>query len=128
MRSIGQDPVQNGPQAIIDSLEELCRAAEVALCALDWSSLGRIAAEQRRLTHALDRAFVDAPPAGAERAALLQRLRAVGSCRADQLSRLESYHEEVGGRLKIIARWRSAMTRMRNPNQRRVSTIIDGAG
>ncbi len=93
------------------ALETLCGEIERALMTRTWSRLEAALADSRRTMHALENAM-DA--ARSERDtefdnAIDARLRYVFAIRQNQMARLQQYHDALGERLKLLARWKHAL-------------------
>jgi len=74
-------------------------------------------AEQRRITHAI---AIDIAQSDGERPAdfnleLRRRLQAIEMRRADQMRRLEAFHDAVGTRLAVMARAKAMRRATRDP-------------
>lgn len=95
----------------IRELEMLCGRAERALMLRRWEDLDQTIADSRRATHALQNAMVDAQSARSTAfdESIMRRLRYVAAIRENQMTRLQQYHDAVGQRLQLIARWKSAL-------------------
>lgn len=93
------------------ALEALCGTLERALMRREWDDLAARIADSRRITHALTNAMEDARPVRDAEfdESVLRRLRYVHAIRQNQMSRLQQYHDAVGERLQLVARWKSAL-------------------
>jgi hypothetical protein len=105
--------------ALVSELERCIVTAEDALVAREWPQLETLLAEQRRITHALSNAVLQSAGQRPSRfdAELRRRLDAVDRRRADQLRRLQAFHDAVGSRLSVMARAKT-MRRAVSPNGR----------
>lgn len=110
------------------SLEALCGTMERALSNRQWNALDAAIADARRATHGLQNAMDDAAdlrdPAFDED--VFRRLRRVHGIREDQMRRLQQYHDAVGERLQLIARWKAAVRSMGANAQPRTISALDG--
>ena len=105
------------PEAVeseLAALEALCGRIERALMLRAWNELQAAIDESRRVTHALENA-VDAQPGGRDAldGGARDRIARVQMIRANQLTRLQQYHDAVGERLQIVTRWKSALRTIR---------------
>lgn len=95
----------------VAALEALCGTLERALMRREWDDLAAGIADSRRITHALANAMEDSrevrDPSFDE--GILRRLRYIHAIRQNQMSRLQQYHDAVGERLQLVARWKSAV-------------------
>jgi len=91
---------------LVTELEECTAQAEEALVARDWTQLDALLAEQRRVTHALANAVAVSDGERPERfnSELRRRLDSIDRRRADQMRRLQAFHDAVGSRLSVMAR------------------------
>jgi phosphoserine phosphatase len=102
--------------ALVTELERLLVAAEDLLVKRDWPALERSVVDQRRVTHALEKAMeatAGERPADFERE-LRMRIARIARRRADQLRRLEAFRDAVGSRLATMAKAK-AMRRAARP-------------
>jgi len=92
--------------ALVAELEASIAVAEDALIAREWPQLELLLAEQRRVTHAIANAVALSDGQRPERfnSELRRRLDAVDRRRADQLRRLQAFHDAVGSRLAVMGR------------------------
>jgi hypothetical protein len=90
-------------------LEKLCGELEKSLVAGDWNAVGNVLRSSRRTTHAFLNAMEDAAPYRDEAfdQKINKRMRRVFDVREDQLARLETFHADVGDRLKTLSRWKA---------------------
>lgn len=104
-------------------LEGLCATIERALTSRDWDAMQTAFFESRRAAHALANAMEDAEPVRDERfdAHVFTRVRRVYAIREGQRARIQSYHDAVGDRLALIARWKDAVRTL--GKGRRLSTL-----
>lgn len=98
-------------------LEKSLVRSEDLLVARAWSELEMQLAEQRRITHAI---AIDIAQSDGERPAdfnleLRRRLQAIEMRRADQMRRLEAFHDAVGTRLAVMARAKAMRRATRDP-------------
>ena len=98
-------------------LEKSLVRSEDLLVARAWSELEMQLAEQRRITHAI---AIDIAQSDGERPAdfnleLRRRLQAIEMRRADQMRRLEAFHDAVGTRLAVMARAKAMRRETRDP-------------
>jgi len=102
--------------ALVTELEQVLVAAEALLVARDWPALERSVLDQRRLTHALEKAMeataAERPPEFESELRL--RIARIARRRADQLRRLEAFRDAVGSRLATMAKAK-AMRRAARP-------------
>lgn len=79
-----------------------------------WPELDNAIADSRRITHALQNAMDDAAPVrdAAFDEHVFSRLRRIQAIRQNQMVRLQQYHDSVGERLRLIARWKGALRSM----------------
>jgi hypothetical protein len=76
-----------------------------------WDMLEGAIADSRRTTHAFQNAM-DAAKAVRTREfdeGVFTRLRYVFAIRENQMARLQQYHDAVGERLQLLARWKQAL-------------------
>jgi hypothetical protein len=102
--------------ALVTELEQLLVDAEDLLVARDWPALERSVLDQRRTTHALEKAIhatAGQRPEPFERE-MLMRIGRIERRRADQLRRLEAFRDAVGSRLETMAKAK-AMRRAARP-------------
>ncbi|GAC1403304.1 MAG: hypothetical protein NVSMB64_04780 [Candidatus Velthaea sp.] len=102
--------------AYVSELEASLEATEELLVARAWPELEMQLSDQRRITHAISNAVAlseDQRPASFE-LELKRRLQAIETRRADQLLRLQAFHDAVGSRLAVMARAK-AMRRATGP-------------
>jgi hypothetical protein len=86
-------------------LERICLSADAALVERRWPDVEASFRAQAELTARLARLFESAPetaPANNEKVA--ERVRGILVYRDDQLRRLESYRDEIAGRLSTIGK------------------------
>lgn len=106
-------------------VEGLCGRIERALMSRSWDDLSEAIADSRRLTHALQNAMDDAKEArdAAFDEVVFRRLRHVHVIRENQLARLQHYHNAVGERLQLVARWKSALRSIGQERPRSTATF-----
>jgi hypothetical protein len=109
-----RDALLGGVESELRALEALCGDIERALMRRNWSDLDTAIVDSRRITHALQNAMDDAAAVRDETfdGAVMRRLRHVHAIRQNQMSRLQQYHDAVGDRLRLMARWKSALRSM----------------
>lgn len=92
-------------------METLCGRAERALMMRRWDDLDQAISDARRATHALQNAMEDAQSVrdDAFDEGVMRRLHYVSAIRQNQMTRLQQYHDAVGQRLQLIARWKGAL-------------------
>lgn len=112
-------------EAAVREMETLCGRAERALMMRRWDDLNETIADARRATHALQNAMEDAQNVrdASFDEGIMRRLRYVGAIRQNQMTRLQQYHDAVGQRLQLIARWKGALKSMRGGRVPRISTL-----
>lgn len=105
----------------MSSLEALCGEVERALMHRDWKRMDTAIADTRRVTHALRNAMDAAHDVLDETFSetINRRLRYVHAIRENQMTRLQQYQDAVSERLRLIARWKSALRAMGKPQQSR---------
>jgi hypothetical protein len=93
----------------VGELEKQCGELEKSLVAGDWNAVGNALRSSRRTTHAFLNAMeAAAPHRDAEfDQKVNKRMRRVFDIREDQLARLETFHGDVGERLKTLSRWKA---------------------
>jgi hypothetical protein len=98
-------------EGALHELEALCGRIERALMFRRWSELEAAIADSRRVTHALQNAMDEARNVRthAYDEGVFRRLRYVQAVRENQMTRLQQYHDAVGERLRLVARWKSAL-------------------
>jgi hypothetical protein len=94
-------------------LEASVVAAERALRRREWKELGEEMARQRRSSHGLKNALESQPNLTAEaRKKVDERVDTILQRRDVQLRRLESFHLEVGRRLRELTQFKLAVKEM----------------
>lgn len=95
----------------LGELEALCGRIERALMRRQWSELETAIADSRRVMHAFQNAMDDARNLRTKGfdEQVFRRLRYVHAIRQNQMTRLQQYHDAVGERLRLMARWKSAL-------------------
>jgi hypothetical protein len=113
-QSASREALLGAVESTLRELETLCGRLERALMTRRWKDLDGAIADSRRITHALQNAMDDARPVrdGAFDERVMRRLRYVHAIRQNQIARLQQYHEAVGDRLHLIARWKAAVKSM----------------
>lgn len=91
--------------------EALCGRAERALMTRAWAELDQTVADSRRAAHALKNAMDAASGVRTTQfdETVMRRLQYVYAIRDNQMRRLQHYHDEVGARLQLVARWKAAL-------------------
>jgi DNA-binding ferritin-like protein len=105
----------------LSSLEALCGEVERALMHRDWKRMDAAIADTRRITHGLRNAMDAARDVLDETftETINRRLRYVHAIRENQMTRLQQYQDAVSERLRLIARWKSALRSMGKPQPAR---------
>lgn len=108
-------------------MEMLCGRAERALMLRRWPDLDQTIADARRATHALQNAMEDASDVrdSAFDQEIMRRLRYVAAIRENQMTRLQQYHDAVGERLQLVARWKSALKSIAGRGPRKRLSALD---
>lgn len=98
-------------ETAIRDLEKLCGRLERSLMLRRWDELETAIADSRRITHALQNAMDEARPVRdvAFDEKIQRRLYYVHAIRQNQMERLQQYHDAVGDRLRLMARWKTAL-------------------
>jgi hypothetical protein len=128
-QSANRDVLLGAVESALRELESLCGRLERALMRRRWDELSAAIADSRRITHALANAMDDARAVrdGAFDEQIMRRLHYVEAIRQNQMARLQQYHDAVGERLQLLARWKAAVRSMgggRTPKPR--LTAVDG--
>jgi len=112
--------------ALVTELEGLVVAAEELLVERDWAELERSVSDQRRVTHALEKAIsaTDGQRPDPFERELQMRIARIAHRRADQLRRLEAFRDAVGSRLSTMAKAK-AMRRAARPLGGPVPALIN---
>lgn len=112
-------------ELLLSELESLCGSLERALMRRRWGDLETAIADSRRVTHALQNAMHDAlavrTPEFDER--IFSRISRIGAIRQNQMARLQQYHGAVGERLRLMARWKSALRSMAGAPPARLQAV-----
>lgn len=105
------DPQFAAIEGSLHELEALCAEIERSLMRRQWEALEAAIADSRRVTHALQNAMDEARALRTQAfdENIFRRLRHVQAIRENQMTRLQQYHDAVGERLRLIARWKSAL-------------------
>jgi hypothetical protein len=104
VRQSADSPLDAVVRTIIE-LERLCLSADAALVERRWPDVDASFSAQAELTAQLARLFESAPQtAPANDAKVAERVRGILVYRDDQLRRIESYRDEVAGRLSMIGK------------------------
>lgn len=111
--------------ASLREMEVLCGRAERALMLRRWQELDRAIADARRATHAFQNAMDDASQVRdtAFDSSVMRRLHYVSAIRENQMTRLQQYHDAVGERLTLMARWKSALKSVASRKPSRVAAL-----
>ncbi len=111
MRQSASEAALSAVEASLGELEALCGRLERALMLRNWPEMEDAIADSRRITHALQNAMDESRDArsAAFDEGIFRRLRYVHAVRENQMLRLQQYHDAVGERLRLIARWKSAL-------------------
>ena len=119
--SDNRDLLLNSVEHELGALEALCGDVERALMHRDWPALENAITDSRRVTHALQNAMDDAATVrdGEFDDRITRRLRYVEAIRTNQMTRLQSYQDAVAERLRLLARWKSALRSMSRPDETR---------
>jgi hypothetical protein len=93
----------------VTELEKLCGDLERSLVSGDWNAVGNTLRSSRRATHAFLNAMEAAAPYRDEAfdRKINARMRRVFDAREDQLARLQTFHGDVGEKLKTLSRWKA---------------------
>lgn len=113
-QSANRDVLLGAVESALRELESLCGRLERALMRRSWEDLDAAIADSRRLTHALQNAMDEARAVrdGKFDEQVMHRLGYVHAIRQNQMARLQQYHDAVGERLQLIARWKAAVKSM----------------
>lgn len=124
-QSANREDLLGAVDASLREMEMLCGRAESALMMRRWPDLDRAIADARRATHAFQNAMDDAREVRdtAFDSVVTRRLHYVSAIRENQMTRLQQYHDAVGERLTLIARWKSALKSMANRKPSRLSAL-----
>jgi len=119
--SDSRDLLLNSVDHELNALEALCGDVERALMHRDWIALERAIGDSRRVTHALENAMDDSTAVRDEgfNERVSRRLRYIEIIRANQMTRLQQYQDAVAERLRLLARWKSALRSMSRPEDAR---------
>lgn len=112
-------------EAAVREMELLCGRAERALMLRRWEDLNETITDARRVTHALQNAMEDARDVRDAQfdEGIMRRIRYVGAIRENQMTRLQQYHDAVGQRLALVARWKSALKSLQHGRAPRLSAL-----
>ena len=108
-------------------LERLCGTLETSLVSGNWEGAAGALRDCRRVTHA----YLNAMEAAADDRdeefdrEIHARLRRVFDVRQDQLARLQAFHDGVGERLAMFARWKAFARSMGAKKARRAGVALD---
>lgn len=91
----------------------------------NWNELDGAIADSRRFMHALQNAMEEGAPSRDAQfdETVTRRLRYVHAIRENQMTRLQQYHDAVGERLRLMARWKSALRSMSPDPATRLSAL-----
>lgn len=92
----------------VDELERLCGTLESSLVVGNWEEAAGVLRDSRRVTHAYLNAMEAAAEARDEEfdRKIYARMRRIFDVREDQLARLQAFHDGVGEKLQMFARWK----------------------
>lgn len=110
-QSVSDELKLTAVEAPLGELEALCGRIEQALMRRQWPEMDAAIADSRRAMHALQNAMEEAEGArtpGFDES-VFRRLRHIEAIRQNQMTRLQQYHDAVGERLRLVARWKSAV-------------------
>ncbi|HET9096322.1 MAG TPA: hypothetical protein VFN37_06645 [Candidatus Baltobacteraceae bacterium] len=126
-QSVSPEYLRGAVEASIREMEMLCGRAERALMLRRWHDLDQAIADARRATHALQNAMEDASDVrdAVFDEDIMRRLRYVAAIRENQMTRLQQYHDAVGERLQLVARWKSALKSMAGRGARKRLSALD---
>lgn len=110
-QSVSREVLLEAIEASLREMETLCGRAERALMLRRWQDLDQTIGDSRRATHALQNAMDEAQGVRDDSfdEGIMRRLRYVAAIRENQMTRLQQYHDAVGERLQLVARWKSAL-------------------
>jgi hypothetical protein len=111
---------------LVGELEQLCNELELSLRASDWKRLDAAIASSRRKMHEFENAMADAKSlrtAEFDRV-IYARLQKIYSVRAGQMERLQGQHDEIGGRLRTLSRWKEYSRSIAGPDARNVKARL----
>jgi hypothetical protein len=108
------------PVEILVALERQCLDVDKAIAARDWEACEASWLQQRRMTHELDIAIRETPPA--DPPAVFKRIKRLTKYRDVQLKRLREFNEACATRLATAGRFRSFQ---KTNDQERRSALID---
>jgi hypothetical protein len=116
----------NSLGSLISELEQLCNEIELSLRASDGARLERAIAASRRKTHEFENAMADAKPMRTPDMdkAIFARLQRIYAVREAQMQRLQAKHDEIGGRLRTISRWKQYSRSIGGLEARRVKSRL----
>lgn len=105
------DFLRSAVEGPLGELEALCSRIESALILRQWDELGAAISDSRRVMHALQNAMDDARSVRTQAfdENVFRRLRHIHAIRENQMTRLQQYHDAIGERLRLTARWKSAL-------------------
>jgi hypothetical protein len=109
------------PVEIIVALERECLGVDKAIAAQDWEACDASWTQQRRMTHELDIAMRETPPA--DPVPVFKRIKRLTNYRDAQLKRLTEFNEAIATRLAQAGRFRSFQKT--NDLEERRSALID---
>ena len=126
-QSVSGEILLNAVEAALREMEVLCGRAERALMMRRWQDLDATIADARRATHAFQNAMHDAQSVrdAAFDGNVMRRLHYVAAIRENQMTRLQQYHDAVGERLRLVARWKSALKSLAVRSARRNISALD---
>lgn len=126
-QSVSPEVLRGAVEASLREMEVLCGRAERALMLRRWQDLDQTIADARRATHALANAMDDSRAVrdDAFDQGIMRRLHYVAAIRENQMTRLQQYHDAVGERLQLVARWKSALRSIGNRNASKRLSALD---
>jgi Mg2+ and Co2+ transporter CorA len=110
-------------------LETLCGRLERSLMHRRWDEVETAIADSRRITHALQNAMDDAREVrdSSFDETVKRRLYYVHAIRQNQMERLQQYQDAVRERLRLMARWKTAIkTLAARANSASPASALDG--
>jgi hypothetical protein len=111
---------------LVGELEQLCNELELSLRASEWRRMDAAIAASRRKMHEFENAMAEAKPlrtADFDRH-IYARLQKIYSVRTGQMERLQVQHNEIGGRLRTLSRWKEYSRSIAGPDARKVKARL----
>lgn len=111
---------------LVGELEQLCNELELSLRTSDWQRMDAAIGASRRKMHEFENAMADAKSlrtAEFDRE-IYARLQRIYSVRTGQMERLEGQHNEIGGRLRTLSRWKEYSRSIAGPDARKVKSRL----